>query len=143
MLLNDIYETLKDPDQRAIYDEINGFAVSSVNPFMDTRYPRDKVFVDEYTCIGCKMCVNVCPGTFAIEDEYGRSRVMSQGEDGEDMVQEAIDTCPVDCIHWVSGPQLALLEKVMEQMERKNVGVMMAQSGGGGEDVFQVSERMC
>ncbi len=32
--------------------------------------------------------------------------------------QEAIDTCPVSCIHWVTAPQLALLEETMSRMER-------------------------
>lgn len=33
-------------------------------------------------------------------------------------MQEAIDTCPVSCIHWVTAPQLALLEETMSRMER-------------------------
>ena len=32
--------------------------------------------------------------------------------------QEAIDTCPVSCIHWVTAPQLTLLEETMGRMER-------------------------
>lgn len=47
-------------------------------------------------------CTNVCPSSFAIEEDYGRARVMRQGVDTEDKLQEAIDTCPVSCIHWVS-----------------------------------------
>ena len=42
----------------------------------------------------------------------------------DDKLQEAIDTCPVSCIHWVSAPQLALLEEQMARMERV---------GGGGD----------
>lgn len=41
-----------------------------------------QVFVDEFTCIGCRNCNNVCPATFEMEDEYGRARVMRQGVDG-------------------------------------------------------------
>jgi hypothetical protein len=37
-----------------------------------------------------------------MEDEWGRARVRQQGVDGVDRLQEAIDTCPVSCIHWVS-----------------------------------------
>jgi ferredoxin len=37
-----------------------------------------QVFVDEFTCIGCRNCTNVCPSTFAIEEEYGRARAMRQ-----------------------------------------------------------------
>ena len=29
---------------------------------------------DEFTCIGCRNCNNVCPKTFGIEEEYGEER---------------------------------------------------------------------
>lgn len=47
------------------------------------------------------LCLVFCR-TFAIEDDYGRARVMQQGMDSDAKLQEAIDTCPVNCIHWVS-----------------------------------------
>ena len=40
-------QTLSDPDARAMYDAIAGFSVESVNPFVDTSFPADQVFVDE------------------------------------------------------------------------------------------------
>ncbi|HEY9857924.1 MAG TPA: ferredoxin, partial [Candidatus Obscuribacterales bacterium] len=46
-----------------------------------------------------------------IEPDYGRSRVIRQDGDPEDIVQEAIDTCPVDCIHWVDYTELRQLEE--------------------------------
>lgn len=129
IFLNDVYETLIDPERRAAYDAIAGFKLDAINPFLDTSYERDMVFVDEFTCIGCRNCANVCPKTFDIEDEYGRARVMAQGVDGDERLQEAIDTCPVSCIHWVSAPQLALLEKQMSKMER--VAAWLLMTGGG------------
>lgn len=33
-----------------------------------------------------------------------RARVMQQRVDSDEKVQEAIDTCPVSCIHWVRLP---------------------------------------
>lgn len=36
------------------------------------------------------------------------------------------DTCPVSCIHWVTAPQLALLELEMRELERVSVANMMA-----------------
>lgn len=68
------------------------------------------VYVDEVTCIGCKHCAHVARNTFYIEPDYGRSRVVRQDGDAEDVVQEAIDTCPVDCIHWVDYTELKKLE---------------------------------
>lgn len=68
------------------------------------------VYVDEVTCIGCKHCAHVARNTFYIEPDYGRSRVVRQDGDSEELVQEAIDTCPVDCIHWVDYTALKKLE---------------------------------
>ena len=30
-----------------------------------------QAFVDEFSCIGCRNCNNVCPQTFGMEDDYG------------------------------------------------------------------------
>lgn len=54
-----------------------------------------QVFVDEFTCIGCRNCTNVCSNTFKLEDDYGRARVVSQRSTDIETKQEAIDTCPV------------------------------------------------
>jgi len=49
----------------------------------------------------------------------------------QDEIQEAIDTCPSDCIHWVPLERLAPLEYVMRYVlrERLNVGLMRAGQG--------------
>eukprot|EP00887_Chlorella_sp_A99_P000153 scaffold16.g153.t1 len=146
VFLNEVYETLIDPDRRATYDAIAGFDLQGINPFMDRSFPADqasaeprasggppapRVFVDEFTCIGCRNCANVCPRSFAIEEEYGRARVMSQGSDLEVKLQEAIDTCPVSCIHWVTAPQLALLEATMAKARMERVAAWLLMTGGG------------
>ncbi len=180
VLINEVYETLSDPQKRAAYDAISGLAEDSVNPFTDATHERDQVsacvlavrggvqggwasssqtdaahqgtcarrcpapaqvFVDEVTCIGCRNCANVCPSSFKIEDFHGaplaaraggrevsrvcgahpptarpqarccrlptiaclrtgRARVTRQNADTPEKLQEAIDTCPVSCIHW-------------------------------------------
>ncbi|CAL8460661.1 g191 [Coccomyxa elongata] len=135
VFVNDMYETLMDKEKREAYDAIAGFSGTAMNPFRDTNYERNQVFVSEYDCIGCKNCTNVCPHTFAIEDEYGRARAMRQGVDSDELLQEAIDTCPVNCIHWVTSPQLALLETTMAKMERVDAWILMM-GGGNGVDVF-------
>ena len=61
-----------------------------------------QVFVDELTCIGCRNCTNVCPNTYQMEPDFGRARAMAQKVDNDEMLQESLDCCPVDCIHWVS-----------------------------------------
>jgi ferredoxin len=79
------------------------------------------VYVDEITCIGCKHCAHVARSTFYIEPDYGRSRVIRQDGDSEEVIQEAIDTCPVDCIHWVDYTELKHLEE-----ERKDQVIPVA-----------------
>ena len=60
------------------------------------------VWVDEEECIGCQYCVHVASNTFIVEEEYGRSKAVRQDGDKPEIIQEAIDTCPVDCIHWIN-----------------------------------------
>ena len=40
----------------------------------------------------------------------GRSRAIRQDGDTTERIQEAIDTCPVDCIHWVPFEELESLQ---------------------------------
>jgi len=68
------------------------------------------VYVDEVTCIGCTNCANIAQSTFFMEDEHGRARVFDQWGDDEETIQVAIDTCPVDCIHYIPYEELVRLE---------------------------------
>jgi ferredoxin len=68
-------------------------------------------FVDENICIGCKNCTHVATNTFYIEPEYGRARVFNQDGDQEELIEEAMDTCPVNCIHWLDYTELKQLER--------------------------------
>ena len=68
-------------------------------------------YVDEHSCIGCKNCAMVARSTFFMEDDHGRARVFNQGGDDAETIQEAVETCPVDCIHYVSLSDLQILEE--------------------------------
>lgn len=68
------------------------------------------VYVDEIACIGCKHCAHVAPNTFYMEPEHGRARAIRQDGDPEAVVEEAMDTCPVNCISWVDYTELKELE---------------------------------
>lgn len=129
-----------DPEKRVAYDEIAGFQYNAINPFYDDSFPRTQVFVDEFTCIGCQNCVNVCPKTFSIEETFGRARVLDQDYSDGELVQEAIDTCPVSCIHWVTAPQLTLLESAMAKIERVSAYILLMGCSVGA-DVFQQAIR--
>jgi ferredoxin len=95
---------------------------SGYEPELGGELRQKGVYVDETTCIGCKHCAHVAPNTFFIEQDYGRSRVFNQDGDGEAVVQEAIDTCPVDCIHWVDYSELKQLEAARKFQEIKQLG---------------------
>lgn len=84
---------------------------SGLEPELGGAIRQKGVYVDEITCIGCKHCAHVARNTFYIEEDYGRSRVARQDGDSEDVIQEAIDTCPVDCIHWLDYTELKHLEE--------------------------------
>ncbi|KAG0459570.1 hypothetical protein HPP92_022698 [Vanilla planifolia] len=138
MFINEVYAVLSDPLQRMIYDEIHGYALTAINPFLDDTAPKDHVFVDEFRCIGCKNCANLASDVFRIEEEFGRARARSQSGNPA-LVQEAIDSCPVDCIHWTSAEQLSLLEDEMRRVERVNVGLMLSGMGRASTDVFAMA----
>lgn len=69
-----------------------------------------QVYVDEHTCIGCTNCAMIAQSTFFMDDEHGRARVFQQWGDDEETIQTAIETCPVDCIHYVPYEELVKLE---------------------------------
>ena len=59
-----------------------------------------KVRVDEYTCIGCGTCEGICPEVFQVSEEEGKSQVINPEGGPEDLIQEAIDSCPMEAINW-------------------------------------------
>jgi ferredoxin len=87
---------------------------SGLEPELGGDLRQKGVYVDEITCIGCKHCAHVARNTFYIEPDYGRSRVVRQDGDTEEVIQEAIDTCPVDCIHWLDYTELKRQEAERE-----------------------------
>jgi ferredoxin len=68
------------------------------------------VYVDEHACIGCTNCATIAQSTFFMHQEHGRARVFSQWGDDEETIQIAIETCPVDCIHYIPYDELVTLE---------------------------------
>jgi ferredoxin len=85
-----------------------------------TKVPKDaetgevirlqSVYVDEHSCIGCTNCATIAQSTFFMEDEHGRARVFEQWGDDDETIAIAIQTCPVDCIHYIPYDELVKLE---------------------------------
>lgn len=84
-LLNEIYATLMDPDRRAAYDAVAGFAfdgAGALNPFLDAELPRDSVFVDEFTCIGARRRRRLLLVVAVAQRCEAHSAAFEQGEKG-------------------------------------------------------------
>jgi len=100
-----------------------GSGATGLEPVLGGALRQKAVWVDEAVCIGCRYCAHVACNTFLVEPTWGRSRAIRQNGDSGDRIQEAIDTCPVDCIHWVDYEQLPALEAQLDQQEILPLGV--------------------
>ena len=96
--------------------------ISGFEPVLGGQLCEKALWVDEATCIGCRYCVHVASNTFIVDEDLGRCRVIRQNGDDVDIVQEAIDTCPVDCIHWVDFEDLDKLEKSLNRDMFQSLG---------------------
>ena len=99
------------------------FNLNGRDPVLGGKLKEKAVWVDERKCIGCTYCSSVATNTFAMEPEQGRARAFRQDGDSEELIQEAIDTCPVDCIEWVSFEDLIKLEEVIKNHHFRNLGL--------------------
>jgi len=98
-------------------------AASGLEPLLGGALRQKAVWVDEAVCIGCRYCAHVATNTFVVEPTWGRSRAIRQDGDSTERIQEAIDTCPVDCIHWVAYEELPVLEARLQQQEIQPLGL--------------------
>jgi ferredoxin len=55
--------------------------------------------VDQDECTGCGLCADIAANTFKLNEDDVSEVIDPQGDD-EDTIQEAIDSCPVECIAW-------------------------------------------
>ncbi len=57
------------------------------------------VYVEKDVCISCGLCVEMVPEVFRFDDD-NLAEVHDPAGAPEEKIQEAIDACPVACIHW-------------------------------------------
>jgi len=118
----------------------SGFAKNSEDSF-SVDVSRG-VFVDESQCIGCVQCATAAPNTFRVETRFGRARVVDQWADGADAVADAVETCPVRCIHFVDPVlDLPILERVTARLWKErggSQGGISARRTGGDASPFEV-----
>ena len=109
---------MKDPAAAAYSaSSLENPSVSGFEPVLGGELRERAVWVDEAVCIGCRYCAHVATNTFAIEPNLGRSRAIRQDGDSSERIQEAIETCPVDCIHWVQFDELPALRRQLDAQE--------------------------
>ena len=112
-------------DPNAAFEALNNqdFELSGRDPVLGGKLREKAVWVDERKCIGCTYCSSVATNTFAMEPVQGRARAFRQDGDSDELIQEAIDTCPVDCIEWVPFEDLKKLGEVITNHNFRNLGL--------------------
>ena len=58
-----------------------------------------EAYVDESECTGCELCADALPSVFKMKSD-GISIVHNSAGSPEREIQEVIDNCPAECIHW-------------------------------------------
>ncbi len=116
-------ENINTSDSIVAFDNfIESDHISGFEAVLGGQLCEKALWVDEATCIGCRYCVHVATNTFIVDEDLGRCRVIRQNGDDVDIVQEAIDTCPVDCIHWVDFEDLDNLDKSLDRDMFQSLG---------------------
>ncbi|XP_054791298.1 chaperone protein dnaJ C76, chloroplastic-like isoform X2 [Prosopis cineraria] len=115
LLLNKAYQVLRSEDERRKYDESIGQ--------MRLR------FGEKNSASGCGECAHFASNTFIMDEALGSARVKVQYGDDDQNIEVSVESCPVNCIHWVETEELAVLEFLIQPQPKKGYGVF----GGGWE----------
>jgi Na+-translocating ferredoxin:NAD+ oxidoreductase subunit B len=75
--------------------QITGQAIQLLNPENGIEGPRSVAFIDENWCIGCTLCIDVCPTDAIIGSNKLMHTVIEPHCTGCEL---CIPVCPVDCI---------------------------------------------
>ncbi|XP_043724762.1 chaperone protein dnaJ C76, chloroplastic-like [Telopea speciosissima] len=129
IMLNEAYHVLMTEDRRRNYNatigrsglgsDFSGLGYSSwKGPFRSQA-----LFVDENACIGCRECVHYASNAFMMDDTLGCARVKVQFGDDDKQIEVSIDSCPVNCIHWVDREELPVLEYLIRPQPKEAYGV--------------------
>ena len=103
--------------------------ISGFEPVLGGELREKAIWVDESNCIGCQYCVHVANNTFVVDEDLGRARVIRQNGDTLETVQEAMDTCPVDCMHWVEFEDLEKLDASLNRDMFQSLGKLPRVNG--------------
>ena len=118
----DFFEENNQDNLAAFYEYIDSDDISGFEPVLGGKLREKAIWINEAECIGCQYCVHVATNTFFVDEDYGRARVIRQNGDDLEVVQEAMDTCPVDCMHWVDFEDLDRLEASLNRDMFQSLG---------------------
>ena len=59
-----------------------------------------RVYIEVEECVGCGSCQEICPEVFKLNEDIEKAEVLQPEGGPEDLIEEAIETCPSECIHW-------------------------------------------
>ena len=114
----------QDPSNAFKSNELKAYnQPDNKDPILGGELKTKAVWVDENTCIGCTYCNSVATNTFGMESINGRARAFRQDGDSTEIIQEAIETCPVNCIHWVDFEELSRLKIYLEEVGIQSLGL--------------------
>lgn len=131
LMLNEAYSVLMKDDMRKDYDASIGhvrvgFKGDNLNMGYSSwngPFRPQALFVDEKACIGCRECVHNARNTFIMDEIVGCARVNVQFGDDDSSIEVAVESCPMDCIHWVEREELAVLEYLNTPRPKQGYGV--------------------
>ncbi|KAK8534060.1 hypothetical protein V6N12_047458 [Hibiscus sabdariffa] len=135
LMLNEAYKVLIRDDRRKEYDASIGSMKAKfgckASGFSSWNGPLrpQALFVDANACIGCRECVHHAGNTFEMDEPDGCARVKVQYGDDDHKIDISVESCPVNCIHWVDSEELAVLEFLTQPQPKEGYGVF----GGGWE----------
>ena len=119
---SDLIDRIDNDNLAAFHEYIESHDISGFEPVLGGELREKAIWVDEASCIGCQYCVHVATNTFIVDEDLGRARVIRQNGDNLEVVQEAMDTCPVDCMHWVDFEDLDRLEASLNRDMFQSLG---------------------
>ncbi len=119
---SDLIDEINTDNLAAFHEYIDSNDISGFEPVLGGELREKAIWVDEAACIGCQYCVHVATNTFIVDEDLGRARAIRQDGDNLEVVQEAMDTCPVDCMHWVDFEDLDRLEASLNRDMFQSLG---------------------
>ncbi|KAK3033046.1 hypothetical protein RJ639_035672 [Escallonia herrerae] len=148
LMLNEAYTVLMRADLRSDYDasighnrvglgrDASGLGYSS----WEGALRPQALFVDENACIGCRECVHHAGNTFMMDETLGSARVKVQYGDDDKKIEVSVDSCPVNCIHWVEREDLAVLEFLVRPQPKEGGYGIFGQGWERPTNVFMAAK---